>query len=97
MAESASIIQQGGRLIVSGDLNFATVAILWEKSQSFLFSLPALDFDLSQVSSSNSAGLALLVEWIKYANRANKPIKFTEVPSQLKSILSASGMDGRFL
>jgi phospholipid transport system transporter-binding protein len=88
----ASIVQQNGRLIVSGDLNFSTVVKLWRESLPLFSSLGTLDFDLSNVRSSNSAGVALMIEWVKYAKNKNQVIKFIDVPQQLESIILAAGI-----
>lgn len=93
MSKTGIAIQQD-RLIVSGDLDFSTVVIVWNQSLPLIQSLNELNFDLTEVSSSSSAGLALLIEWIKYAKRAKKPIQFTHIPEKLKSIISAAGIDG---
>ncbi len=89
----ANILNQNGRLIISGDLNFSTVTTLWKQSLPLLSAVEEINFDLSQVKSSNSAGLALLLEWLKYAKRVKKTIRFSEIPNQLKSILSAGGIE----
>jgi phospholipid transport system transporter-binding protein len=81
------------RLMVSGDLDFSTVMLLWKQSLPLISSVKELNFDLAEVSNSNSAGLALLIEWLKYAKTAKKPIRFMQIPEQLKSIISAAGMD----
>ena len=66
---TASINYENGRLIVSGDLDFSTVMNVWNQSIALMSVPTELQFDLSNVISSNSAGLALLVEWIKYAKK----------------------------
>lgn len=88
-----NIAIQQDRLIVSGDLDFASVMIVWTQSLPLMQSLSELNFDLTAVSSSDSAGLALLVEWIKYAKRSKKSIQFNHIPEKLKSIISAAGVD----
>lgn len=92
MSKTSIAIQQG-RLIVSGDLDFSTVMILWNQSLPLIQSLNELNFDLTEVSSSSSAGLALLIEWMKYASLTKKTIQFTHIPEKLKSIISAAGID----
>ena len=89
---SASISYQNSRLMVSGDLSFLTVMKLWNESLPLLSQCTNLDFDLSNVISSNSAGLALLLEWIKYAKRVNKPVAFHYLPAQLNSIIAVAGL-----
>jgi phospholipid transport system transporter-binding protein len=90
------ITLQNDRLVVTGDLNFATVMDLWEQSLPLLAQCQRLDFDLSKVVSSNSAGLALMIEWIKQAKHSNKAITFYSLPRQLASIASVSGIAGMF-
>jgi phospholipid transport system transporter-binding protein len=87
-----SIINQNGRLIISGDLDFFTVPIIWKQSLPLLSASRELNFDLEKISFSNSAGLALLVEWVKYAKASNKKIYFHHIPSQLNSIIKATGV-----
>ena len=92
MTSLASISDKNGSLVISGELNFKTVMKLWKDSQSLLGKFAALHFDLGEVTSSNSAGVALLLEWVKYAKRNNKPIDFSNVPIQLNSIMAVSGL-----
>jgi len=89
----ATIKQQQDAIVVSGDLNFASVVALWNESLPLLAQQQrALHFDFSAVSSSNSAGLALMLEWFKYARQKNKSIRFQHVPQQLLSIMAVSGV-----
>ena len=48
--------------------------------------------DLSSVMHSNGAGLALLVEWMRYANANQKKIHFKNIPENLLSIAKVSGI-----
>jgi len=66
---TASVRLENNRLMVSGDLNFVTVPELSAQSLPLLMECNALQFDLSRVTSSNSAGLALLLEWLKHAKK----------------------------
>ena len=88
--DRASIVQKQYQLSVSGELNFKTVMGVWRDSQAFLISSPELIFDLAGVTASNSAGLALLLEWLRYAKRENKKISFLNVPSQLLLIAAVA-------
>ncbi len=90
--EAASIVAVQDRLMVSGDLNFSTVPLLWQQSLPLLAVSPALYFDFTKITSSNSAGLALLIEWLKYAKKSQKNVKFNNMPAQLKSIIEAAGV-----
>ncbi len=93
MKATATIVDEQSRLIVSGELNFETIVVLWKQSLSLLAKHPRIDIDLSKVTVSNSAGLALLLEWLKYGKRENKVVIFTAIPAQLRSIASVAGVD----
>lgn len=88
----ATIIEEGDCLVVSGNLNFATIMPLWNASLLLLIKKSSLRFDLSKIVSSNSAGLALLLEWLRYAKEKKKSITFLNIPSQLLSIANVAGV-----
>ncbi len=78
---------------VSGELTFATVNDVLGEVQNLVESLAKLDVDLAKVTRSDSAGLALLVHWIRAAKTAKKQLVFHHIPSQMLAIASASGLD----
>lgn len=88
-------IQEGkdGRLEIHGDLNFASVAQLWNSRGSCLPERDALDIDLSHVQRSDSAGLALLVECLRHARETGKTIRFFNIPAQMLAIARVSALD----
>jgi phospholipid transport system transporter-binding protein len=90
---NSSIINQDNTLVLAGELNFTTVVSLWKASLPLLEKQTALRFDFSRVTSSNSAGVALMLEWIKYAKHVGKPIQFCDVPAKLLSIIVVSGIE----
>jgi phospholipid transport system transporter-binding protein len=78
---------------VSGELTFATVRDALEMSQQLFSQSTALNIDLSEVTGTDSAGLALLIEWYRQASKANKPINFVAVPSQVRALATISEVD----
>jgi len=78
---------------VSGELTFATVNAVLEQSEQVFKPLTSLDIDLSELVHSDSAGLALLVHWMRAANKENKKITFQNIPAQLLAIADVSGLD----
>lgn len=50
-------------------------------------------FDLSGVEKTDSAGLALLVEWMAWGEKHQKPIRFVNIPRQMMDIARVSGLD----
>lgn len=86
--------QADGTVRVSGDLTFATVTALWRDSRPLLAKgVPQLQFDLAGVGRADSAGLALLVEWLRNARAAGVELVFQAVPDQLLAIARASGVE----
>ena len=67
--KQAAIIFKQGKIFISGNLDFFNVNLIYEKSVNELQRSPQLVFDFSEVRSSNSAGLALIIEWFKYAKK----------------------------
>jgi phospholipid transport system transporter-binding protein len=92
MNDTVAIEYQQSSIVIIGELNFTTVVSLWNESLPKLAAYPSLHFDLAKVSTKGSGGVALILEWIKYAKRHNKPINFSNVPANLLSILSVSGI-----
>ncbi len=90
---TASICFTDNCFFVSGELNFLTVVNLWQDSLPLLNGKNDLTFDLSRVTAANSAALALLLEWQKFANVMRKTILFQNIPASISSIASVAGID----
>jgi phospholipid transport system transporter-binding protein len=82
-----------GYINVCGDLTFATVNDLLISSRRVFTPITALDIDLADVSCSDSAGLALLIDWMRLAKQQNKNILFHNIPAQMLAMAHASGLD----
>ena len=82
-----------GVINVSGELTFNTVSQIVTAAPGLFEKLSNLEIDLVNVSRSDSAGLALLVDWVRYAKNTNKNIVFHNMPTQLLAIAHASGLD----
>jgi phospholipid transport system transporter-binding protein len=87
---------EGGEFQVSGELSFGTVNEVLVQSQSTIFASPGrqLDLDLGGVSRVDSAGLALLIQWMRMARAAHCEIHFHHLPQQLLAIARAGELDG---
>lgn len=92
MAKQADITLAGNRLTLSGELDFSNVMSLLAKSTSLCLPLTDVVIDFSQLKNSNSAGLALMIEWIKLAKAHQKRITFDHVSTDLISIAKVSGL-----
>jgi len=89
-----SIIAQGaGHFIIDGDLTFSTIDKKTVKSFAFLTASKHVTIDLGRVSCTDSAGLALMIEWIKYTRHHRTQITFKNIPEQLLNLAKLSGFD----
>ena len=78
---------------VGGELSFATVNDVLLQSNDVFKPADTLTIDLSAVTRSDSAGVALLVGWMRTAKNSNKKIVFHHIPAQMLAIAGASGLD----
>ena len=89
-----SIIDQGaGYFVIDGDLTFSTIDKQTVKSFAFLNTSKHITIDLGRVVCTDSAGLALMIEWIKYTRHYRAQITFKNIPEQLLNLAKLSGFD----
>lgn len=93
MSRLAISSSEAGVFQVEGDLTFATIDKQVVKSFDFLKSASSITIDLSKVSNTDSAGLALMIEWIKMSRRYNTTLNFKNIPEQLRKLAKLSGFD----
>jgi len=82
-----------GRARVSGALEFGTVTALLPSGSDAIEQGRASTIDLSAVTASDSAGLALLIEWLSVAQAAGRSLKFENIPLQLHQLGALSDVD----
>jgi phospholipid transport system transporter-binding protein len=83
-----------GSWMVAGDLNFATVPTLTGGLDIKSADRARISIDLAGVTRSDSAGLALLIEWLRESEKLDKTITFLNMPAQMQSIARVCGLDG---
>ena len=57
----------GGKFKIDGAFGYSTVADLLAKSKDLFADYSVIEIDLSGVTQSDSAGLALLLEWVNWS------------------------------
>lgn len=82
-----------GRFRVSGVLDATTAREVLEESESRFEQFQELEVDLGGVGESDSAGLALLIEWLRLARQGNKTIRFANVPAQVEALARISEVE----
>jgi phospholipid transport system transporter-binding protein len=94
LAEKNRMALESGRLMVHGELAFDSVPGLLEQSRTLLCEGHGpLAIDLAQVERADSAGLALMIEWMRMARRHERDIRFMHLPEQIRAIAEASDLE----
>ncbi|BCG63077.1 MAG: phospholipid transport system transporter-binding protein [Methyloprofundus sp.] len=75
---------------IKGELSFHTINKLTLKALKLHKNTAAISIDLQKISKIDSAGLALLIEWIKFAGAQQTELQFTNIPSQLTALANLS-------
>lgn len=91
-AASFEIVSEG-RARVGGALEFRTVTALLPSGAEAIEEGRATEIDLSGVTASDSAGLALLIEWLSVARAAGRTVRYENIPSQLRQLSALSDVD----
>lgn len=86
-----------GHYRLGGELSFATVNQALRKTAKFFTCPTKMVFDLSEINMADSAGLALLIEWMRQANQARVELHYVNLPSQLQSMAQLVGLDSLLL
>lgn len=95
MSEIKADQRDASVLNVSGELSFASVPALLEQGNALLAGRGArIQIDLVGVTRADSAGLALLIEWLRVARHHRTSIEFRNIPPQMLAIARVSGLDG---
>lgn len=79
--------------VLSGVLDFESVPKLWRVGHALFEAGSELHVDLSGVSHANSAGLALLVEWMRFAEKRQKRLSYHNIPGQMLAIARVSDLE----
>lgn len=83
----------GARFRVSGVLDAGTVGELLKQSHKSFASAERVEIDLGGVTEADSAGLALLIEWVRIARQAGRPIRFENAPRQISALARISDVE----
>lgn len=83
----------GARSRVIGSLHFTTVSSLLPAGVDAIRHNEADVIDLAGVKASDSAGLALLIEWLSVAKGANRALRYENIPSQLQQLARLSEVE----
>jgi phospholipid transport system transporter-binding protein len=80
----------GGRFKISGNLTFEFATHVLERSKTLFAEHKNIHIDLSGIKEADSAGLALLIEWLSWAKRSERELGFENIPYQITAIAEIS-------
>ncbi len=75
-----------GHFELKGEMSFNTAEQILRDSEKVFQRQTKISIDLAGVTRTDSAGLALLLEWIGRAGRSGSEISFIAVPEKLRAI-----------
>ena len=78
---------------VRGAMTFDSVTDLWRQSAEMFSGQSVLNIDLADVTHTDSAGLALLVEWLCEASRRGARIEFLNLPAQMLALAGVANLE----
>ena len=93
MSESRLEDKGGGCFLLNGKMTFGSVNQILDASMGLFYAHPRIEVDLSGVTKSDSAGLALLLEWITWANHNVHEIRFLHTPEKIDAIAKTTEVD----
>lgn len=89
-----SLVDDGhGHFSLSGEMSFDTAERILQASEAPFDEHTRLEIDLSGVTLSDSAGLALLLEWVTWANHTVREIRFSGMPDRVLAIAKTTEVD----
>jgi phospholipid transport system transporter-binding protein len=80
----------GGEFAILGPLTFDTARRVMELSKPLFVDHDIIHIDLADVTDSDSAGLALLLEWVNWGRHYVHEIRYENVPEQIQAIARIS-------
>ena len=93
MPECKIHVIEHGLVKIDGVLDLKTVNSLKKQTISLFNGPSEIQFDLSAVSQSNSAALALLLEWLKMAQKNQVSLTFSNFPEHLRELARVYGIE----
>ncbi len=86
-------ISEEGRYGLFGEMDIKTVKTTRNLIHPLLNSTDVLEIDFSGVVRVDSAGLALLIEWVRESKKLKKEIRYYNIPEQLCAIARVSSLE----
>jgi len=92
---TANIREAGsGRYRLEGAMTMATVTGLRSEGlRAFARGAGPIEVDLTDVQRADSGGLALLIDWLAWARRAHRELRYASLPPAVRSLARLSDVE----
>ncbi|MDF9393089.1 MULTISPECIES: STAS domain-containing protein [Methylococcus] len=80
-----------GRYSVRGELTFATAPAALKETLPLFRARKNVAIDLGRVERADSAGIALLIEWVRLARKNGASLRLENMPAQVENLVRVSG------
>lgn len=89
----AQLTLQDTRLQFGGVVHFDNAQKVCDAGLKLLKTAPkAITIDMSQLQSSSSVVVAILVSWLRTSSQQQQVLQFCHMPEKLRAIISVSGL-----
>lgn len=92
MSSKAVLFTAGDTWQVQGDLSFETAPELYASAREAMSQRIPVSIDLAAVERVDSAGVALMLDWIRAARTRDRTLSFNNVPGHMISIAELCGV-----
>ena len=88
--------QEGQTIKLTGALTVNNVTTIRVQALQCIKTMSTVTIDLKEVIYTDSAGLVLLLEWLRSAQTLQKTLLFLHIPDQLRALAYVSGVEKFF-
>ena len=88
-----AVSRDGDVCRLAGVIDFSSARAALERVEPLVARGEIRRIDLGGVTRSNSAGLALMIEWLAVARREGRPLEFVAVPDGLRQLAAVCQVD----
>jgi phospholipid transport system transporter-binding protein len=97
VSENGLTSRGDGVFEISGSLTFQTVPRFQDQAESLLQrEEQPVTIDMLGVTQADSAGLALMIEWLQMARVAKRELVFANIPEQMRDLIRVNGLQQLF-
>lgn len=86
-------MQKDRTLLASGDLIFANITMLLAQGEALFAGRDDVIIDLRKIQHADSAGVALLLEWLEMGKAAGTRVRYKNIPDALLRIARLSNIE----